>query len=67
MKGFHVRASGCFPKSGEGREGLGVVLLMGWYGEWLVEPGFQIAAGKEIYAQSCRQVGGVPGETGGLL
>ncbi len=67
MTGFHVRASGCCPRSGEGQEGLGVVLLMRWRGERLVEPGFQIAVGKEIYPQSCRQVGEAPAETGGLL
>jgi hypothetical protein len=51
MTGFQVRASGCCPRSGEGQEGLGIVLLIRWRGERFVEPGHQIAVGKEIHAQ----------------
>jgi hypothetical protein len=57
MTGVHVRASGCCPRSGESQEGLGVVLLMRWRGERFVEPGHQIAVGKEIHAQQRHQVG----------
>jgi hypothetical protein len=71
MTGFQIRASGCCPRSGEVQEGLGVVLLMRWHGErfveWFVEPGHQIAMGKEIHAQKRHQVGEAPAETGGQL
>lgn len=44
-----------------------MVLLMRWGGERFVEPGHQIAVGKEIHAQQRHQVGEAPAETGGPL
>lgn len=67
MTGFHVRANECCPRSGEGQEGMRVVLLMGWRGERFDEPGHQIAVGQESHAQEVHQIGQAPAETGGQL
>ena len=67
MTGVHVRASSCCPRLREGQKGLRVVLLMGWRGERFIEPGHQIAMGKEVHAQQRYEIRQAPAETGGLL
>lgn len=42
-------------------------MLLGWCAERFVEPGHQIAVGKEIHAQKRHQAGEAPAETGGEL
>ena len=67
MMDFQDPASWCCPRSREGQEGLGVVLLMRWRGERFVEPGHQIAVGKEIHAQKRHEIRQAPAKTGGPL
>ena len=44
-----------------------VILRIGRRGEWLVEPGHQIAMGEEIHAQERNEVSQTPTEAGGQL
>jgi hypothetical protein len=67
MTGFHVHASWCCPRLGEGQQGVRVVLLMGWRGERFVEPGHQIAMGEEVHTQQRHEIRQAPAETGGPL
>lgn len=67
MSGNIDRASLCCPRSSEGQVGLGVVLGIRRRGEGFVEPGHQVAMGKEIHAQQRHQIGQAPAETGGQL
>lgn len=56
MKGVRIRASCCCPKSREGQEGLGVVLVMVWHGERFLDPGHQIAVVKRFMRRSATRV-----------